>query len=70
MMAMDPVTVVMGVATGLGILAAGIGIYKFGSQHGETAAKTSQAMQVFITTMPAAVAPALNAVTAGSGAAA
>ena len=30
MMGLDPVTITTGVVTGLGILAAGIGIYKFG----------------------------------------
>ena len=56
MMGLDPVTITTGVVTGLGILAAGIGIYKFGSQHGATQAKTTQAMDMLITTMPRAVA--------------
>ena len=55
MMGLDTGTLITNVVAGLGILAAGIGIYKFGSQHGATQAKTTQAMDVFITVLPKAV---------------
>jgi len=49
-MAIDPVAIGVAVGTGLGTLAAGIGIYRFGTSRGHAQSKAVQAMEVFIAT--------------------
>jgi len=49
-MTTDPVSIAVGIGTGLGMIAAGLGIYRFGSARGELQAKSIEAMDLFIST--------------------
>jgi acetyl-CoA carboxylase carboxyltransferase component len=49
-MTVDPIAMFATVTAGLGVLGAGVGIYRFGASRGELQSRTSAAMDLFMST--------------------